>query len=104
MATPQEENFPNLKHEDYGLHEIELDVFHGLMFVRFTKDGPSVADQFAHTAHYFEKFGVADYEIAAETTTQVWNANWKVAWDNYLENYHIPISNTGAGTMLLECA
>lgn len=102
MATPQAENFPDLKHENYGLHEIELDIFHGLMFVRFAKDGPSVADQFAHTSHYFEKFGVADYEIAAETTTQIWNANWKVAWDNYLENYHIPISHPGLHRLVTE--
>ena len=102
MAIPQEENFPGADRSQLGLHNVQLEVFHGLIFVRAKGEGPGIADHFAHTAHYFECYGVADYEQIAETTTQVWNVNWKVAWDNFLENYHIPVGHPGLNRLLKE--
>ena len=95
MAIPREENFAPFDKADFGLHEVALEEFHGLLFVRVRGDGPGVADQFAHTAQYFEDYGTAGYVPLGDATFQVWEANWKVAWDNYLENYHIPIGHPG---------
>ena len=102
MAVPQQENFPGLDKSEYGLHEVQLDVFHGLLFVRIRGEGLRVAEQFAHTGHFFEKYGVADYVRISEPTTQTWDVNWKVAWDNYLENYHIPIGHPGLNRLVRE--
>lgn len=102
MAIPQQENFPNTDKADYSLHAVNCDVFNGLVFVRVKGDGPSVAEQFAHTAGYIEKYDVSNYEKIAEATTQVWDVNWKVAWDNFLENYHIPIGHPGLHRLLRE--
>jgi phenylpropionate dioxygenase-like ring-hydroxylating dioxygenase large terminal subunit len=102
MAIPQQENFPEIDRSKYGLHGIQLDVFNGLIFVRVKGDGPSVAEQFAHTADFFEKYDVANYEQFAKSATQIWDVNWKVAWDNYLENYHIPIAHPGLNRLLRE--
>ena len=102
MAIPQDEHFPDIDRSAYGLHKIQLDVFNGLIFVRVRGDGPGVAEHFAHTATFFEKYDVANYEQCAEVTTQIWEVNWKVAWDNYLENYHIPISHPGLHRLVKE--
>jgi len=102
MAIPQQENFPGIDRASHGLHPVQLEVFHGLLFVRIDGDGPGVAEHFAHTADYFEKYDVANYEICAEPRTEVWDVNWKVAWDNYLENYHIPIGHPGLHRLLTE--
>ena len=102
MAIPQEESFSDFDRSGFGLHEIQLDIFHGLLFVRVKGDGPTVAEQFAHTGAWFEKYDVANYIRCAEPSTQVWDANWKVAWDNYLENYHIPIGHPGLNRLLIE--
>ena len=48
----------------------------------------------------FEMYDVENYVRCAETTTQIWNCNWKVAWDNYMENYHIPIGHPGLNRLL----
>ena len=61
---------------------------------------PGVAEHFGHMGNLFEKYDVANYVPCAKTTTQVWNANWKIAWDNYLENYHIPIGHPGLHRLL----
>ena len=102
MAMPQEDTFPDFDRAAFGLHEIQLDDFHGLLFVRVKGEGPSVAEQFAHTGEWFGKYDVANYVHCAAATTQVWDVNWKVAWDNYLENYHIPIGHPGLHRLLLE--
>lgn len=102
MAIPQEENFPGLDRSQYGLQGIELDTFHGMLFVRIKGEGLSVAEQFAHTGRFFEAYGVADYVSLEPPETQVWDVNWKVAWDNYLENYHIPIGHPGLNRLLKE--
>lgn len=100
MAVPQEETFAKFDRSDYGLHAIQLEVFHGLVFVRARGQGPGIAEQFAHSAAYFEKYDVANYVKCAETRTQIWDVNWKVAWDNYLENYHIPIGHPGLNRLI----
>ena len=102
MAVPQEEQFPTLDKSQHGLHEIQLESFHGLLFVRVKGHGPSLAEHFGDMGRYLEMYDVANYEMCAETTTQVWNCNWKVAWDNYLENYHIPIGHPGLHRLLVD--
>lgn len=102
MAIPQEQNFEGVDRSRLGLHEVQLEDFHGLMFVRVKGDGPSVAEQFSHTASYFEKYDVANYEKISEPESEVWDINWKVIWDNYLENYHIPIGHPSLNRLLQE--
>jgi len=100
LGVPLEENFPDFDRSEYGLHEVQLDVFHGFVFVRVRGDGPGVAEQFAHTGQYFEWFDVENYVPCMEGETRVWDVNWKVAWDNYLENYHIAVGHPGLNRLL----
>jgi phenylpropionate dioxygenase-like ring-hydroxylating dioxygenase large terminal subunit len=102
MAIPQQENFPDIDKSQYGLHKVQAEIFHGLVFVRVKGDGPSVAEQFAHTAHFFEGYDVANYEQIAAPVEEVWDNNWKVIWDNYLENYHIPVGHPSLFRLLKE--
>jgi len=100
MAIPKDENFDAVDKSQHGLHEIQLEVFHGLLFVRLKGDGPSIAEHFGDTERYFDMYGVSDYVPCMQTTTQIWNCNWKVAWDNYLENYHIAIGHPGLSRLV----
>jgi phenylpropionate dioxygenase-like ring-hydroxylating dioxygenase large terminal subunit len=102
MAIPQDQHFPDVDKSKFGLHQIQLEALHGLMFVRVKGDGPSLAEHFGGMDRYLEMYDVANYVQCAETTTQIWNCNWKVAWDNYLENYHIPIGHPGLNRLLSE--
>lgn len=102
MAIPQQENFPGIDKSNLGLHAVQIEVFHGFVFVRVKGSDLSVADQFAHTGHYFEDYDVKNYEKIAVTTVQTWDANWKIAWDNFQENYHIPIGHPGLHRLVKE--
>lgn len=102
MAIPQDEHFPDVDRSGLGLHEIQLEVYHGMVFVRVSGDGPSLAEHFGDMGRFLEMYDVSNYVQCAETTTQIWHCNWKVAWDNYLENYHIPIGHPGLHRLLID--
>ncbi|MBT8077257.1 MAG: aromatic ring-hydroxylating dioxygenase subunit alpha [Gammaproteobacteria bacterium] len=102
LAIPQQEHFPQADLASLGLHEIELDVFHGLLFVRIEGDGPAVAEMFGESSDYFAKYGVDEYQRCFDDVNEVWPVNWKVAWDNYLENYHIPVGHPALQRLLVE--
>ena len=44
---PRESAFPDIDKKQLGLKTLDCEVWHGLIFVRFGGDGPSVAQQFA---------------------------------------------------------
>lgn len=100
MAIPQDEHFPDVDKSRHGLHKIQLESYYGLLFVRVLGDGPSVAEHFGDMGRYFEMYDVENFSRCAEAPDQVWHCNWKVAWDNYLENYHIPIGHPGLNRLL----
>ena len=102
LGVPQEDNFPDFDRSNYGLHRIQLEIFHGFVFVKVQGDGESLVEMFAHTADYFQMYDVENYVVCAKESTQLWEANWKVAWDNYLENYHIPVAHPSLNRLLVD--
>ena len=94
-AVPSEHGFPGLDKSSLGLKELDIEVFHGLVFARISGAGPSVAEQWGSLARYVEAYRIGEFTRAARDNSRVWNANWKVAIDNNLENYHIPIGHPG---------
>lgn len=101
-GTPSASSFPDIERESLGLHRVELEEFHGLLFVRIDGSGPSLSDTFGAADTWFKQHGVNEFERVAEPDVQTWPVNWKVAYDNYLENYHIPIGHPGLQRMLIE--
>ena len=101
-AVPQQNYFQDLDKTKLGLKEIAVEIFHGLVFVRIRSEGPSVAEMFAHTQQYFADYEIDGYERIAPETAEIWDVNWKVAWDNYLENYHIPMGHPGLHRLVTE--
>ncbi|MFT5483799.1 MAG: phenylpropionate dioxygenase-like ring-hydroxylating dioxygenase large terminal subunit [Halieaceae bacterium] len=101
-GVPQQKNFQPFDRSEYGLHPVQLEVFNGLIFTRVKGDGAGIAEQFAHTAHYLEKYDVANYSQLSESTVEIWDVNWKIVWDNYLENYHLPVGHPGLNRLVQE--
>jgi phenylpropionate dioxygenase-like ring-hydroxylating dioxygenase large terminal subunit len=101
-TIPQEQNFPDADRTQLGLNQVELEVFFGLLFVRVLPGGSSIEQDLGATSEFFEKFGIAQYEKLQPAVEEVWDVNWKVAWDNYQENYHIPIGHPGLQRLLCE--
>ena len=79
---------------DYRLPAMRCEEWLGWAFVSLNADAPPVADRLAPVAEM-----VADYDMAAYTETffetHVWNTNWKVLAENFMESYHLPVCHAG---------
>jgi phenylpropionate dioxygenase-like ring-hydroxylating dioxygenase large terminal subunit len=94
--VPAERTFQSLDKLSLGLREFELETFLGLVFVRIAGGGPSLNSVLGELAGELAPFGIEDMvPAAAARPVEQWNCNWKVALDNYLDNYHVPYGHPG---------
>lgn len=99
-AVPSEHTFPGMKKADFGLKPVEMEVILGLVFVRLVSGGPSLAEMWKDFIDMARPYRLEEMELVDTPWIGSWNCNWKVAVDNNLENYHVPIGHPGYHRML----
>ena len=87
-------SFPDLDKTEFGLVPLEVEVWNGLIFIRFRKGTqPSVAELMApvaeELAHYKFAEMVPSYGIWSQTTP----VNWKSVRDVDNEGYHVAMAH-----------
>ncbi len=87
-------SFPELDKTEFGLVPLELEIWNGLIFIRFRKGPqPSVAELMApvaeELAHYKFAEMVPSYGIWSQTTP----VNWKSVRDVDNEGYHVAMAH-----------
>jgi len=94
------DTFPKFDRSKYGLKPIELEIYLGMVFVRFRGGEPSVAERMApHTAE------LAHYKMDQmvpldEMWTNELAIDWKNVVENYVEDYHFPIGHPGLSALM----
>ena len=95
IGMPVRESFPGLDRSQHGLKPVRMAIAFGFVFVNLGGDPPplesiwgSFLDDF--TPHQFETM-----EPLGPLYIEHWDVDWKVAMDNYLESYHVPIGHPG---------
>ena len=83
-ARDMPENFDKA---NYGLHQLSLEIIHGLIFVCFCDDPPSVEAARRELAEPMAMFDFENLKVAAQKSYPI-DANWKLAVENYQECYH----------------
>jgi phenylpropionate dioxygenase-like ring-hydroxylating dioxygenase large terminal subunit/AcrR family transcriptional regulator len=94
------DTFAKFDRANFGLKKIELEVYLGMVFIRFRGGEPGVADRMqpyaAELAHYridqmvpLDDLWVQDLEI-----------DWKNVVENYVEDYHFPIGHPGLSALM----
>ena len=88
---------PDLDPVEFGLKPLELEIWHGFVFLRFKEsDQPAVRDIMAPYDKEMAAYGVPDmvpaYRGFWSTKTAV---NWKAVRDVDNEGYHVPIAHPG---------
>ena len=80
--------------DSYKLPQVRCQEWLGWAFVSLNPDAPDVADQLAQVEEL-----VGDYDMANYTETffetHVWDTNWKVLAENFMESYHLPVCHAG---------
>ena len=93
------ESFPALERGELGLTPVRCDTALGFVFVCLSGNPQPVSEVFAPLQHELEPYRMADLQPLGPICTEEWNADWKVAIDNYLESYHVPIGHPGLSRM-----
>ena len=89
--------------DDYSLPTIRCQEWLGWVFVTLSEKVPDVATQLAKLEGM-----VAGYDMTNYTETfyeeHVWDTNWKVLAENFMESYHLPVchANTIGGLSRLD--
>ena len=74
--------------DDWPLHPISVALWRGLVFACVESRAP-LTDQLGGLLTEIESDPIEDYRWA-ERRTLVFDANWKIYTDNFVEGYHIP--------------
>ena len=72
---------------DYSLHQLSIDVLHGMIFVCFSDSPPSLAAAKRDLNEPMAMFDFENLKVAAQKTYPI-DANWKLSIENYQECYH----------------
>ncbi len=75
--------------EDMCLPQIRCEIWLGWIFITLNAEAEPVASRLATLADEIAPFDMASYtELFRET--HVWDTNWKVLAENFMESYHLP--------------
>ena len=80
--------------ETYKLPQVRCQEWLGWVFVTLDLDASDVAVQLAQVEEMVGDYDMANYQ---ETffETHVWDTNWKVLAENFMESYHLPVCHAG---------
>lgn len=94
-GVPGESDFPGFDKSCMGLKAVELEIWHGFLFIRFGGKGPTIAEQMQPLEKDLTPFRFAEMQPFGPESRNVLNANWKVAVENNVEAYHVPVGHPG---------
>jgi phenylpropionate dioxygenase-like ring-hydroxylating dioxygenase large terminal subunit len=94
-GVPLRESYGPLDVAKLGLAPVELELFHGFIFVRLQGGGPSVAGMMAPYAQELALYRFAELRALGRVTLRPRQVNWKNVGDNYSDGLHIAVAHPG---------
>ncbi len=94
------DTFPKFDRAKFGLKPIELEVFMGMVFVRFRSGEPSVAERMEPHQAEFAHYRMDQMLPLDELWTRELEIDWKNVVENYVEDYHFPIGHPGLSALM----
>ncbi|MGO8830688.1 MAG: aromatic ring-hydroxylating oxygenase subunit alpha [Steroidobacteraceae bacterium] len=95
IGVPMRDTFPGLDRAAHSLRPVRVDTALGFVFVCLAGDPTPVARTWGRLAEELAAYRLEEMVPLAPISTDVWNVDWKIAMDNYLESYHVPIGHPG---------
>jgi len=89
-SVPRLSTFEGLDIYQQGLIPLELEVWQGLVFIRFEAGGEPVAKQLEAIAEQVGNYRLADMTSLGEASVSEVSYNWKFFHDVDNEGYHVP--------------
>jgi phenylpropionate dioxygenase-like ring-hydroxylating dioxygenase large terminal subunit len=95
IGMPVRESFPGLDRGEHGLNPVRVDIAMNFVWVCLAGDPPPVAKVWGQLADELLPYRLQDMVPLGPITEEHWPVDWKLAMDNYLESYHVPIGHPG---------
>jgi phenylpropionate dioxygenase-like ring-hydroxylating dioxygenase large terminal subunit len=100
IGMPVRESFPGLDRAEHGLRGVRVDTAFGFIFVCLAADSPygpppTVSETWGKLGAELTAYRCEEMVPLGPISSDVWNVDWKIAMDNYLESYHVPIGHPG---------
>lgn len=80
--------------DNYRLPTVRCEEWLGWVFVTLNVDAPPVAGQLAEVAEMIAGYDMTNY-TESFFEEHVWDTNWKVLAENFMESYHLPVCHAG---------
>lgn len=94
-GVPGKASYPDFDMADHGLAPVELEIWHGFIFVRLQGGGPSVAEMMAPYEAEVAPYRFEELRALGRVTLRPRPVNWKNVADNYSDGLHIPVAHPG---------
>ena len=76
--------------EHYRLPAIRCEEWQGWIYVTLDQGARPVQQQLAQLSELIDAYGMTDY-IETFYEEHVWDTNWKILAENFMESYHLPM-------------
>jgi choline monooxygenase len=90
---------PEFEKKGYRLPEVRTEIWQGWIYVTLNPAARPVAELLEELEPEVARFRLVDY-VAVEQQDHLWNTNWKLLTENFMESYHLPVAHretVGAG-------
>jgi phenylpropionate dioxygenase-like ring-hydroxylating dioxygenase large terminal subunit len=92
IAAPHMEKSEGFKARSERLPAIRTEIWQGFVYVTMNNEAPSVAEQLAELEPIVSRYRMEHY-VPVATEDYVWNTNWKLLTENFMESYHLPVAH-----------
>ena len=95
VGVPHRNEYPDLRTDQLGLVPVELESWHGFLFIRLESGAPKVAEMMQPYEEEVAPYRFSDLRAIGRVTHRQRQLNWKTIADNYSDGLHIPIGQPG---------
>ena len=100
LATPARDSFPDLDLREHGLGAVHVEQALGFVWVCLAADAPPAPSvTWAPFKEELAPYRLDELVPLQPLFREEWEVDWKIAMDNYLESYHVPIGHPGLNRM-----
>jgi phenylpropionate dioxygenase-like ring-hydroxylating dioxygenase large terminal subunit len=94
-GVPHPKSFGAMDKTGLGLKALRIEVWHGMVFVRFKGEGPSMAETLAPMEAEVAPYRLEEMRPIGKRWRMEFEANWKATVDVDNEGYHVPVAHPG---------
>jgi phenylpropionate dioxygenase-like ring-hydroxylating dioxygenase large terminal subunit len=93
-GAPAMDRNDNFCKDDYRLPQIRCEVWAGWIMLSLDPDARPVATQLVEIQELTGDFAMEAY-VESFRETHIWDTNWKILAENFMESYHLPVCHAG---------